>query len=126
MRVLIVITKGELGGAQTHVLELCRALRRQCDFRVMVGGTGDSWLARELTAIEVPVVNVPGMSNAISIPSLIGSVRQVAANARTWEADLIHVHSAVAGDRSGEWPVFLPGVRSSTRCTASASSPKFP
>jgi glycosyltransferase involved in cell wall biosynthesis len=96
LRVLIVITKGELGGAQTHVLELCRALRRQCDFRVMLGGAAQSPLARELRAIDVPVENVPGMSNEISVRSVISSVRQVAATARNWEADLIHVHSAVA------------------------------
>ena len=27
LHVLLVITKGEIGGAQTHVIELCRALR---------------------------------------------------------------------------------------------------
>lgn len=95
MRVLIVITKGELGGAQTHVLELCRMLHRQCEFRVMVGGTGDSPLERELSAIGVPVETVPGMSNETSLASFVASVRQVAATARTWDADLIHVHSAV-------------------------------
>ena len=95
MRVLIVITKGELGGAQTHVLELCQMLQGQCDFRVMVGGTGDSPLGRELAAIGVPVDIVPGMCNEASIPSFVASVRQVAATARTWQADLIHVHSAV-------------------------------
>jgi glycosyltransferase involved in cell wall biosynthesis len=95
MRVLVVITKGELGGAQTHVLELCQMLHRQCDFRVMVGGTEDSPLGRELSAIGVPVEIVPGMCNETSIPSFIASVRQVAATARTWRADLIHVHSAV-------------------------------
>lgn len=96
MRVLIVITKGELGGAQTHVLELCRMLHRQCDFLVMVGGVADSPLARELSAIGVPVEAVPGMSNETSIQSFVASVRQVAATAKTWQADLIHVHSAVA------------------------------
>jgi glycosyltransferase involved in cell wall biosynthesis len=95
MRILIVITKGELGGAQTHVLELCQMLHRQCDFRVMVGGNGDSPLGRELFAIGVPVEIVPGMCNEVSIRSFVASVRQVAATARSWQADLIHVHSAV-------------------------------
>jgi glycosyltransferase involved in cell wall biosynthesis len=95
VRVLIVITKGELGGAQTHVLELCRMLRGQCEFRVMVGETGDSPLGRELSAIGVPVNVVPGMCNKPSIPGFVACVRQVAATARTWQPDLIHVHSAV-------------------------------
>jgi glycosyltransferase involved in cell wall biosynthesis len=95
MRVLIVITKGELGGAQTHVLELCRSLRSECDFRVMVGGAADSPLGRELSAIGVPVEAVPGMSNETTIPMFIAGVRQVAAAAMSWKADLIHAHSAV-------------------------------
>jgi len=95
VRVLIVITKGELGGAQTHVLELCQMLRRQCEFRVMVGETGDSPLGRALHTIGVPVEAVPGMCNATSIPAFIACVRQVAATAKAWQADLIHVHSAV-------------------------------
>jgi glycosyltransferase involved in cell wall biosynthesis len=95
VRVLIVITKGELGGAQTHVLELCQMLRRECEFRVMVGEPGNSPLGRELSAIGVPVDVVPGMSNESSIPAFMACVRQVAATARTWQADLIHVHSAV-------------------------------
>jgi glycosyltransferase involved in cell wall biosynthesis len=95
VRVLLVITKGELGGAQTHVLELCQMLRRECEFRVMVGEAGNSPLGRELSAIGVPVDVVPGMSNESSIPAFMACVRQVAATARTWQADLIHVHSAV-------------------------------
>jgi glycosyltransferase involved in cell wall biosynthesis len=95
VRVLIVITKGELGGAQTHVLELCQMLRRQCEFRVMVGEMGDSPLGRELSTMDVPVDVVPGMCNATSIPAFISCVRQVAATAKIWRADLIHVHSAV-------------------------------
>src|SRR5688572_9369023 len=42
MRVLLVITKGELGGAQTHVAELCRELRHQCEFLVLIGGSARS------------------------------------------------------------------------------------
>ncbi len=95
MRVLIVITKGEIGGAQTHVLELCRALRSEFEFRVMVGGVADSPLGRELSAIGVPVDTVPGMRNDTTIPLFVASVRQVAAVAGAWQADLIHAHSAV-------------------------------
>lgn len=110
MRVLIVITKGELGGAQTHVLELCRALHRQCDFRVLVGGTEGSPLGRDLSAMGVTVETVPGMSNQTTIASFLASVRQVAATARTWKADLIHAHSAV-GAIVGRMAGLLAGRR---------------
>jgi glycosyltransferase involved in cell wall biosynthesis len=96
MRVVLVITKGELGGAQTHVAELCRALRDRCHFLVLIGGDESSPLGDTLASLDIRVESIAGLSNAVSARSLLGSVRQVADRARSWRADLIHVHSAVA------------------------------
>lgn len=96
MRVVVVITKGELGGAQTHVLELCRTLRHRCDFLVLIGGCGPSTLGDALCAMNVRVEHLSSLSNALSARSLWASIRQVAAQARSWNANVIHVHSAMA------------------------------
>jgi glycosyltransferase involved in cell wall biosynthesis len=96
MRVVLVITKGELGGAQTHVAELCRALRDRCHFLVLIGGGDRSPLGDTLAALDIRVESIAGLSNVVSASALLGSVRQVAERARSWRADLIHVHSAVA------------------------------
>ena len=37
-QVMLVITKGEAGGAQSHVLALCEALHTQINFTVVIGG----------------------------------------------------------------------------------------
>ena len=96
MRVVLVITKGELGGAQTHVAELCGALRHRFEFLVLIGGGAQSPLGEALTSLNIRVESVQGLSNSISAGSLLASVREVAGHARSWRADAIHVHSAVA------------------------------
>jgi glycosyltransferase involved in cell wall biosynthesis len=112
MRVVLVITKGELGGAQTHVAELCGALRHRCDFLVLIGGGGRSPLGDALTSMNIRVESIPGLSNAVSVPSLLASVRQIADHARSWRADVIHVHSAVAAavGRVAGWLAAIPVV----------------
>jgi glycosyltransferase involved in cell wall biosynthesis len=112
MRVVLVITKGEFGGAQTHVTELCGALRHRCDFLVLIGGSGRSPLGDALASLDIRVEPVPGLSNALSIPSLLASVRQIADHARSWRADVIHVHSAVAAavGRIAGWLAAIPVV----------------
>jgi glycosyltransferase involved in cell wall biosynthesis len=96
MRVLLVITKGELGGAQTHVAQLCGALRDRCSFLVLIGGGARSPLEDALSVLDIPVVSSPGLDNTPSAGSLLACARQIVRYARSWRADLIHVHSAVA------------------------------
>jgi glycosyltransferase involved in cell wall biosynthesis len=96
MRVVLVITKGEIGGAQTHVAELCGALRDRCEFLVLIGGSESSFLRDALIASNVRVESIERLSNNVSPRSLVACVRQVAEYARSWRADVIHVHSAVA------------------------------
>ena len=51
-RVMLVITKGEAGGAQSHVLSLCEALVGQVRFTVVIGGPdAPSWLGEHLKEI---------------------------------------------------------------------------
>jgi glycosyltransferase involved in cell wall biosynthesis len=97
MRVVLVITKGEIGGAQTHVAELCGALRDRCEFLVLIGGSEPSFLRDALIASNVRVESIERLSNNVSPRSLLACVRQIADYARSWRADVIHVHSAVAG-----------------------------
>jgi glycosyltransferase involved in cell wall biosynthesis len=96
MRVLMVITKGELGGAQTHVVELCGALRHSHRFHVLIGGSEQSPLGQALGSLDIPTTSLPELSNAASVRSVLTSARRIASHARAWRADVIHVHSAVA------------------------------
>jgi glycosyltransferase involved in cell wall biosynthesis len=96
MRVVLVITKGELGGAQTHVIELCRALRDRCEFLVLIGGSRESPLRDALASLNIRAESIESLSNDLSPRAVLASIRQVAGFARSWGADVMHVHSAVA------------------------------
>jgi glycosyltransferase involved in cell wall biosynthesis len=96
MRVALVITKGEIGGAQTHVLELCRALRDRCEFLVLIGGDRQSPLREALASLNVRADPIESLSNDLSPRAVLASIRRVAEHARAWGADVMHVHSAVA------------------------------
>lgn len=112
MRIALVITKGELGGAQTHVAELCAALRQRCDFLALIGGPRDSALQRTLSAIGIPVEPIAALGNAITPLALLSSIDEIGRAARGFGADVIHVHSAVASavGRMAGWLSRIPVV----------------
>lgn len=96
--VMMVITKGEAGGAQSHVLALCEALRNDIHFTVVIGGpTEGSVLAQQLTALGITVCPLPQMVESLLPwrlwPAVQGLVTLIAAH----PPDLIHTHSAIAG-----------------------------
>ena len=95
--VLLVITKGEMGGAQTHLIELCRALRGQVRFTALIGGQSGTFLEAALDELGVHTRPLPGLRNSLNPLRLMASVRALLAELRSTHADLIHAHSAVAG-----------------------------
>lgn len=106
LHVLLVITKGEIGGAQTHVLELCRALHRQVVFSAVIGTAPGSFLQQALQDMGVRTTCLPALRNALNPLQLLASVRALLAHLDTQAPDLIHAHSAVAGvvaRLAGKW-----------------------
>ena len=98
LRVMLVITKGEIGGAQTHLIELCRALQDAVRFRVVIGGADPhSHLDQQLQALGLEVVHLPLLGNSLNPWHLLTSVRALRAELKASPPDLIHAHSAMAG-----------------------------
>ncbi|WP_396437033.1 sugar transferase [Limnohabitans sp.] len=96
--VVLVITKGEAGGAQTHVLELCRALQGRVRFTVVIGGNDThSVLGQALGDLGIAVLALPSLQNSLNPLKVITSVRAMLAHMRVLQPDVIHAHSAVAG-----------------------------
>jgi len=96
--VVLVITKGEAGGAQTHVLELCRALQGWVRFTVVIGGDdAHSLLGQALGDLGIAVLALPSLQNSLNPLKVITSVRAMLAHLRVLQPDVIHAHSAVAG-----------------------------
>ncbi len=97
LHVLLVITKGEIGGAQTHVIELCRALRGRVRFSAVMGGEDGTFLQQALQALDVHTQEQAGLRNSLNPLRVLASVQALRAQMRADPPDLIHAHSAVAG-----------------------------
>jgi len=93
-RIALLITNSEIGGAQTHVADLLRALREKADVTLLAGGSGPLFdLARDL---GVGVVRLSRLDNALSPIKAVAALRELVAALRAIAPDLIHTHSAKA------------------------------
>lgn len=100
LNVLHVITKGEAGGAQTHVRTLCSALQAsgRVTPRVAIGGCeAQPPLAQALQSRSIPVLRIPDLGNRLTPSSLWRAVRTLRSHLQAHPADLLHAHSAAAG-----------------------------
>ena len=95
--VMLVISKGEAGGAQSHVLTLCLGLQAKVNFTVVIGGPEDSWLARQLSALGITVCPLPSLTQSLNPMHLLPAVRELQALIAQHEPDMVHAHSAMAG-----------------------------
>ena len=97
-QVMLVITKGEAGGAQSHVLALCQALQTRVNFTVVIGGrVEDSVLGRSLSDLGITVCPLPEMLESLNPMKLWPAVQQLRALIAMHQPDLVHAHSAIAG-----------------------------
>ncbi len=96
--VMQVITKGETGGAQTHVEALCRALADQVRFTAVIGGSDPQPpLARALHALGVPVQRIAALDNGLAPARVARAVAALVRLIRASRPQLLHAHSAAAG-----------------------------
>lgn len=96
-RVLLVITKGDLGGAQAHVVELCRSLSATVEFAAVIGGDPGSHLERQLDLLGVKTLSAPRLQNSLNPIHLVSAVIDLLLVMRRVRPDVVHAHSAVAG-----------------------------
>lgn len=96
-RVLLVITKGDIGGAQTHVFELCHSLRQDVQFTAVIGGEPGSPLEQQLAALGVETVCAAHLKNSLNPAHLLRAVAELLRVIRRTQPDVVHAHSAVAG-----------------------------
>ena len=124
MRVLVVITRGEPGGAQVHVLELVRGLRERIEFVVAVGD--DPYLPGELRALGVPVLVVPDLRRELAPAADLRTVATLRELIRTVEPHLVHTHSTKAGvlGRAAAWREGVPAIHTAHAWSFSDGQPR--
>lgn len=92
-----IITKGETGGAQTHVLTVCQALAPRVDFIAVIGGASPRTpLGDGLQAFGIPVCPLAQLDNSLSPLRVLGATHALLRLVREHQPDILHAHSAVA------------------------------
>jgi glycosyltransferase involved in cell wall biosynthesis len=126
MKILLLITRAELGGGQTHVVDLLRGLRDEFDVELGTGETGYLTEAAERLGIRTHV-----------IPDLVQPMRPLRDLKALWQCfrlirgvrpDVVHTHTSKAGV-IGRLAARLAGVPSiftaHTWCFAEGTSWKW-
>ena len=95
MRILYLITRSDLGGAQVHLLDLLRRLPPT--IRPGVGVGQDGYFAEEVRNLGIPCRVVPQLVQPIApvsdLRALVGLVNLM----RELKPDLVHAHTSKAG-----------------------------
>ena len=98
MKVLMVTTGMDIGGAETHIAELCRAFAER-GISVTVASAGGVYV-RELKKLGIPHINLP--LNKKTPSSLLTAKRGLEALIRREKFDIVHAHARI--------PAFLCGA----------------
>ena len=97
MRIVHVITKGDVGGAQTAVVELASTQAGRDDDSVVVVAGSDGPALERLRRAGVATEVVPALATAWSGGSLRQAFRDLRACLRSLEPDVVHGHSSHGG-----------------------------
>jgi len=126
MRILYLITRADLGGAQVHLLDLLKGLRGSIDATVVVGEEGFFTDAVRDLGLECRVT--PHLVQPISPAKDMRAVFQLVQLMRELKPDLIHAHTSKAG-AVGRFAARMAGIPSvftaHTWCFAEGTSWKW-
>ena len=124
MRVLIVITRGEPGGAQVHVLDLVRGLQERIDFVVAVGD--DPFLPEALRDLGVRVEVFADLRREIAPRADARTLAGLRGLIRSFRPHLVHTHSTKAGvlGRAAAWREGVPAIHTAHAWSFSDGLPR--
>jgi len=94
-RILYIITRADIGGAQANVLDLIAGLHARYDVHLATGTDGP--LTARVRALGLPVHLVPSLVRQINPLTDLRSVQDCARLIRRLRPRLIHAHSSKAG-----------------------------
>src|SRR5260370_17496862 len=95
MKILLLITRAELGGGQTHVVDLLRGLRDEFEVELGTGETGYLTEAAERLGVRTHVIPdlVQPMRPLRDLKALWSCFRLI----RAVRPDVVHAHTSKAG-----------------------------
>jgi len=95
MRLLYLITKSEVGGAQTHVVDICSYFKKK-GYEIAVMSSGDGYLKKgccDLGVVFEDNIFFNNSANPIKIYKAIMGIRKYV---REYKPDIVHCHSSFA------------------------------
>lgn len=95
MRLLIIVTKAEEGGAQSHVLELIKFFRTRASLFLGVGTRG--WLMDEAERYDIQTRYMPELVAKINPLREFAAIKQMRKVIQEIGPDVVHLHSSKAG-----------------------------
>ncbi len=95
MKILYLITRAELGGAQVHVHDLLKGFQNSCKLFLGVGERG--YLTEAAGLLNVPYEVIPELVQPISPFQDAKALARIARLIRRFQPDLVHAHTSKAG-----------------------------
>ncbi|MGI8988240.1 MAG: glycosyltransferase family 4 protein [Bryobacteraceae bacterium] len=95
MKILYLITRAELGGAQVHLHDLLKGFRNSCDLLLGVGEEG--YLTEAAAGLNIRHAVIPGLVQPISPLKDVQALARIARLIRSFQPDLVHAHTSKAG-----------------------------
>jgi len=96
MKILYLVTKGEMGGAQTHVLQLCQYFKSQ-GHEVAVMSNNDAWLKDKVLPLGVKYYQNPYFSNSFNPIKHWQAGQYLQTVIKEFKPHILHCHSSFAG-----------------------------
>lgn len=93
MKILQIITKGEIGGAQRIVLEIARGLKQAGDEVTVAFGEG-TWLNEELGKSAIPTIHFASLKRSFNPFQNIFFIAELYLHLRKNQYDALHFHSS--------------------------------
>src|SRR5690348_17067988 len=95
MHVCYLITRSEMGGSQTHVLDLVRGFRHRFEITLVTGEEG--FLTEESQRIGIATRVVPNLVQPLRPQQDFRALRELTSLLREIQPDVLHCHTSKAG-----------------------------
>jgi len=97
MRILYLITKGDLGGAQAHLLHLLGNVKNGKDVEVILAAGSEGFLANMAREMVIDFYVLPHLVHPLAPYSDIRALFHIEHMIKTLKPDIVHLHSSKAG-----------------------------
>lgn len=96
MKILYIITKAEMGGAQTHVLDLAKNYKI-AGHDIAIMSSSDGWLAQKANVLKIKYYPNKFFENTFNPIKMLWAGQELEKCLNDFKPDIVHCHSSFAG-----------------------------